>query len=73
MIYARATTGVELKEAGEYIFRVVPSDSGQAAAMADIALFEGYTSAATIVLDSPYGVGIERAPRRVHQKFAVQQ
>ncbi len=54
-----ATTGVELKEAGEYIFRVVPSDSGQAAAMADLALFEGYTSAATIVLDSPYGVGIE--------------
>ncbi|MFC1803724.1 ABC transporter substrate-binding protein [Thermoproteota archaeon] len=54
-----ATTGVALSTAGEYIFRVVPSDSGQAAAIADLVLNEGYNTAATIVLDSPYGVGIE--------------
>jgi branched-chain amino acid transport system substrate-binding protein len=63
-----ATTGVQLSDAGEYIFRVVPSDSGQAAAMAELAVSKGYTSAATIVIDNPYGVGIDETFTELFEK-----
>jgi branched-chain amino acid transport system substrate-binding protein len=68
VLISPATTGVELAEAGDYIFRVVPSDAGQAAAMADLALDEGYKTAATIVLDSPYGVGIEETFTKIFEE-----
>ena len=54
-----ASTSPAITDAGEYIFRVVPSDAGQGAALADLAIAMGYKTAATIVINNPYGIGIE--------------
>ncbi|MHC1623609.1 MAG: ABC transporter substrate-binding protein, partial [Candidatus Methanospirareceae archaeon] len=40
-------------------FRTCPSDALQGKAMARLAIKEGYTTASTLVLNNPYGVGFE--------------
>ncbi|MFV9677046.1 MAG: ABC transporter substrate-binding protein, partial [Methanosarcinales archaeon] len=40
-------------------FRTCPSDTLQGKAMAKLAINEGYTTASTLVLNNPYGVGFE--------------
>jgi|GEM_PF-295904 len=43
----------------DYVFRVVGSDTAQAKALVKLALDAGCKKIATLVLDNPYGVGIE--------------
>ncbi len=40
-------------------FRTAPSDALQGKAMAQLAIKEGYTTATTLVVNNPYGVGFE--------------
>ncbi|MHC1610194.1 MAG: ABC transporter substrate-binding protein [Candidatus Methanospirareceae archaeon] len=44
-------------------FRTCPSDALQGKAMARLAIKEGYTTASTLVLNNPYGVGFEEVFR----------
>ncbi|MDW8061411.1 MAG: ABC transporter substrate-binding protein [Nitrososphaerota archaeon] len=43
----------------DYVFRVVGSDTAQAKALVKLALDAGCKKIATLVIDNPYGVGIE--------------
>lgn len=43
----------------DFYFRTAPSDALQGKAMARLAITEGYTTASTLVLNNPYGVGFE--------------
>ncbi|MEM2639791.1 MAG: ABC transporter substrate-binding protein [Candidatus Bathyarchaeia archaeon] len=43
----------------DYVFRVVGSDTAQAKALVKLALDAGCKKIATLVMDNPYGVGIE--------------
>jgi ABC-type branched-subunit amino acid transport system substrate-binding protein len=48
----------------EYAFRVVGSDDLQGKAFADIASERGYERAATMVMNNPYGIGLEEVFKR---------
>ena len=47
-------------EDNDLYFRTCPSDTLQGKAMARLAINEGYTTASTLVLNNPYGVGFEK-------------
>ncbi len=49
----------------DYIFRTVGSDALQGKALAEIALKKGFTKIATLVLNNPYGIGIEEKAKEV--------
>ena len=49
----------------DYIFRTVGSDALQGKALADTALKKGFTKIATLVLNNPYGIGIEEKAKEV--------
>ncbi len=51
----------ELKTAGDYVFRVVPSDSAQAEVMVKIAEERQYETAGVLYVNDAYGVGIRDA------------
>jgi branched-chain amino acid transport system substrate-binding protein len=48
----------ELKDAGDYVFRVVPSDSYQGLEMAKLAKQLGYTKAGILYVNDAYGQGV---------------
>lgn len=50
----------ELRDAGDYVFRVTPSDAYQGGVMADKAQALGVRQAAILRLNDAYGAGIER-------------
>ncbi len=52
-------TAASISDAGEYVFRVCPSDDLQGKALADLAEEKGYTKVATMVVNNDYGVGLE--------------
>jgi branched-chain amino acid transport system substrate-binding protein len=54
-----SSTNLKITDAGEYIFRVVPSDLLQGEAIAKLALVKNYTKAATLVENNDYGIGME--------------
>jgi branched-chain amino acid transport system substrate-binding protein len=54
-----SSTNLKITDAGDYIFRVVPSDLLQGEAIASLALVENYTTAATLVENNDYGIGME--------------
>lgn len=54
-----SSTNLKVTNAGEYIFRVVPSDLLQGEAIANLATVKNYTSAVTLVENNDYGIGIE--------------
>lgn len=49
----------------DYIFRTCGGDEFQGKAMADIIINENYEDVAILVLDNPYGVGIENEAKKV--------
>jgi branched-chain amino acid transport system substrate-binding protein len=54
-----SSTNLKITDAGEYIFRVVPSDLLQGEAIAKLALVKNFTKAATLVENNDYGIGME--------------
>lgn len=56
-----SNTGVEFTDYpdDDFYFRTCPSDALQGRAMVRLALDEGYKTAATLVLNNPYGIGFE--------------
>jgi len=52
-------TAASISDAGDYIFRVCPSDDLQGRALADLADAKEYTKVATLVVNNDYGVGLE--------------
>ncbi|MFH1650029.1 MAG: ABC transporter substrate-binding protein [Candidatus Woesearchaeota archaeon] len=48
----------ELKYAGEYFFRTIPSDSAQGYALAEYAESQGLNRVAVLYVNDPYGVGL---------------
>jgi len=49
----------------DYVFRTVGSDVLQGKALGEIALDRGFTKVATLVLNNPYGIGIEEKAKEV--------
>jgi ABC-type branched-subunit amino acid transport system substrate-binding protein len=46
-------------EDNDFYFRTCPSDTLQCKAMARLAIKDGYTTASTLVVNNPYGIGFE--------------
>ena len=67
VLISPASTSPLLTDAGEYIFRVCPSDALQGEAIAQIALKLGYKTAATIVIANEYGIGLEEVFKEVFE------
>ena len=47
-------------EDNDFYFRTCPSDTLQGKVMARLAIKDGYTTASTLVLNNPYGIGFEK-------------
>lgn len=47
----------------DFYFRTIPSDAFQGKAMSRLVLEDGYTTAATLVVNDPYGIGFEEVFR----------
>ena len=54
-----SSTNPKITDAGEYIFRVVPSDLLQGEAIAKLALAKNYAKAVMLVENNDYGIGME--------------
>jgi branched-chain amino acid transport system substrate-binding protein len=67
VLISPASTSPQITGAGDYIFRVVPSDAYQGRALAEIALKLGFKTAATIAINNPYGIGIEETFKKVFE------
>ena len=65
VLISPASTSPPVTQAGEYIYRDVPSDAFQGRALAEIALSKGYKTAATIAINNPYGIGIEEIFKKI--------
>jgi branched-chain amino acid transport system substrate-binding protein len=64
---ASTSPAVTALEDGDTVFRTVPSDSYQGAALARTALAEGYDSVAVTYLNNDYGVGLANAFREEYE------
>lgn len=67
VLVSPASTSPLVSDAGNYIFRVVPSDELQGVAMAQLALEKGYKTAAIIAINNQYGIGLEQVFKRVFE------
>jgi branched-chain amino acid transport system substrate-binding protein len=54
-----SSTNLKITDAGEYIFRVVPSDLLQGEAISKVTEAKNFTRAATLVENNDYGIGME--------------
>ena len=59
VLISPSATAPKVSDAGEYVFRVCPSDLLQGKALADVAKAKGYTKVATLVVNNDYGVGLQ--------------
>ncbi len=59
VLISASSTAPSVSKAGEYVFRVVPSDLLQGEAIAKLALTKNYARAATLVENNDYGIGME--------------
>jgi len=59
VLVSPASTSPLVTNAGDYIFRVVASDTLQGKVLADLALELGYRKAATFVINNDYGIGLQ--------------
>jgi branched-chain amino acid transport system substrate-binding protein len=60
-IIAPSASAIKIsKEGGPYLFRTVPSDDLQTAALADLVKSKGWKKLATFVLGQDYGIGLEQ-------------
>ncbi len=55
-----SATSPDIATAGDYIFRVVTSDSFQGKVGAQLAIQKGYTTAAVLSINNDYGVGLNK-------------
>ena len=68
VLVSPASTSPLVTDAGNYIFRVVPSDELQGIAMAQLALEKGYKTAGIIAINNQYGIGLEEVFKREFEK-----
>lgn len=59
IVIAAVASAPEIKNAGEYIFRVIPSDAAQGKAMAHIAHALGCKTVSLLFVNDSYGAGIK--------------
>ncbi len=59
VLISASSTNPSISKAGEYIFRVVPSDLLQGEAIAKLALEKKYAKATMLVENNDYGIGME--------------
>ncbi len=59
VLVSPASTSPLVTDAGDYIFRVVASDTLQGKVLAELALAKNYTKAATFVINNDYGIGLQ--------------
>ncbi len=67
VLISPASTSPAVSDAGEYIFRVVPSDQLQGIAIGQLALQKGYKTAGLIVINNQYGIGLEQVFKGVFE------
>jgi len=61
VLMSPSSTAPKIKEAGEYVYRIVPSDAGQGAVAADFLKEKGYENVAIINVNDEWGQGITGA------------
>lgn len=59
VLISASSTNPSISKAGEYVFRVVPSDLLQGEAIAKLALEKKYSKATMLVENNDYGIGME--------------
>jgi|Deesub1362B_J571_1020462.scaffolds.fasta_scaffold01740_5 ABC-type branched-subunit amino acid transport system substrate-binding protein len=59
VLVSPASTSPLVTDAGDYVFRVVASDTLQGKVLADLAIGQGYKKAATFVINNDYGIGLQ--------------
>ena len=59
VLVSPASTSPLVTDAGDYIFRVVASDTLQGKVLADVAVGQGYKKAVTFVINNDYGIGLQ--------------
>jgi ABC-type branched-subunit amino acid transport system substrate-binding protein len=59
VLISASSTAPSVSKAGDYVFRVVPSDLLQGEAIAKLALAKNFTKAAMLVENNDYGIGME--------------
>jgi len=70
LISPSATATKISEEGGPYLFRTVPSDDLQTAALADLVKTMGWNKMATFVLSNDYGIGMEQGLKNNLQRAA---
>lgn len=60
VLVSPASTAPTVTEAGEYIFRVIPSDALQGAFGAELVAGDGYTRLAVLYVNDDYGTGFQQ-------------
>ncbi|MFQ6053322.1 MAG: ABC transporter substrate-binding protein [Candidatus Bathyarchaeia archaeon] len=70
LISPSATATKISEEGGPYLFRTVPSDDLQTAALADLVKAKGWKKIATFVLANDYGIGMEQGLKNNLEKVA---
>ncbi len=66
-----ASTAPNLTQAGDYIFRTVPSDASQGAFGAKLVAAKGYTKLAVLYVNNDYGVGFNDVLKKEFPKMGV--
>lgn len=70
-IISPSATAIKISaEGGPYLFRTVPSDDLQTAALADLVKSKGWERVATFVLGHDYGIGMEQGLKSNLEKVA---
>ncbi len=69
VLISPASTSPKISSAGDYIFRVVPSDALQGKFGADLVYKKGYRKLAILYSNEDYGVGFEKVLRENFEKL----
>ncbi len=64
-----ASSNPSISQAGDYVFRVWPSDIGQAKAMADEIITRGHHKVAVIYMNQDYNLGLAKAFKESFEKL----
>lgn len=72
VIISTSGTAAKISELGnDYVFRVVPSDVLQTAAIADLIKAKGYKRVVTFVVANDYGIGLEEGLKKIVRDMVV--
>ncbi len=61
-------TNYKIKEAGDYIFRIIPSDAFQGKRIAELVISEGHRKVAVIYINNDYGFGLKKVFKEEFEK-----